>query len=508
MDILERIIENLTSDEVRRFKILSNRFKADEEKKLLILFDAIRAGNYKEIEPVIIKQLYGSIDARTKNTYYRLRNKLLNNLEKSLLFYHYNYKNSIESLSNLQLSMLYHERGLYREAFYSLKKAEKVALEQDQFQILEVIYSQMVQLAVHHTVSIDQVIQKRRINQEKIDFLRANQEVLGMVTQSLMRRNFSRSKSSSTLIETLETIQSQLEEHKDLFQSASGRIMVLRTVVSILIQKSAWTNLAIYTEQVFDEFQTETIFNADNHPTRLMLLIWRINALHKLLRLEDAAPVIDQLGKDLKLFKRQNFHEFAFHYYAAKAFNLKYNGELQEAGQVINQSLSNPEVNFHPTNEIYLLISLADQQFCKEEFTQAVQTIHTLESHPGASHLDEELMLFIQIFKAIILFESNEQEKTRKQIRFLRKKFKKLLKDDFYAKADRFIELILRLHTAQKEGKRMMLRAAYEGFLKEFDRSEIGGNEIIMYELYLRSKVEEDKSYYQLLTREAVKQTR
>ena len=122
MDILERIIENLTSDEVRRFKILSNRFKADEEKKLLVLFDAIRAGNFKEVEADIVTQLYGAVNARTKNTYYRLRNKLLSNLEKSLLFYHYNYKNSIESLSNLQLSMLYHERGLYREAFYSLKK--------------------------------------------------------------------------------------------------------------------------------------------------------------------------------------------------------------------------------------------------------------------------------------------------------------------------------------------------------------------------------------------------
>lgn len=508
MDILERIIENLTSDEVRRFKILSNRFKADEEKKLLVLFDAIRAGNYKEVEVDIVKQLYGSVDARTKNTYYRLRNKLLSNLEKSLLFYHYNYKNAIESLSNLQLSMLYHERGLYREAFYSLKKAEKVALEQDQFQILEVIYSEMVRLAVHHNVDIDQVIHRRRINQEKIDFLRANQEVLGMVTQSLMRRNFSRSKSSSSLIETLESIQSQLEEHKHLFQSASGRIMILRTVVSILIQKSAWTNLANYTSQVFEEFAKEKIFNADNHPTRLMLLIWRINALHKLLRLEDAGPVIDQLGKDLKLFKRQNFNEFAFHFYSAKAFNLKYNGDLTEAEKVIHNSLSNPEVNYHPTNETYLLISLADQQFCQEEFEKATHTIEKLESHAGAQQLDKELMLYIQVFKSILLYESGETEKTEKQISSLRKKFKKLLKDEFYAKADRFIELISRLNTARKEGKRVMLRSAYESFIKEFDRSEIGGNEIIMYELFLQSKVDEDTSYYQLLTKEAENQTR
>lgn len=507
MDILERIIEHLTSDEVRRFKILSNRFKADEEKKLLILFDAIRAGNYKEVEKEIVTQLYGSISAKTKNTYYRLRNKLLSNLEKSLLFYHYNYKNSIESLSNLQLSMLYQERGLYREGFYSLKKAEKVALEQDQFQILEVIYSEMVKLAIHHNVDIDQVIERRKINQEKIDFLRANQEVLGTVTQSLMRRNFSRSKSSSSLIETLEQIQSQLEEHKHLFQSASGRIMILRTVVSILIQKSAWDNLATYTERIFSEFEQEKIFNADNHPTRLMLLIWRINALHKLLRLDKAAPVIEALGKDIKLYKRQNFNEFAFHYFSAKAFNLKYNGKLEEAASVIQQSLSTPDIIHHSTNEVYLLISLADQYFCQQEYALSTETIVKIGDLQGSGTLDEELNMFIQVFKVVTQFEAKCHKEANKLIKTLRKKYKKFLKDEFYAKTDRFIEIVGRMNTAELEGKRMMLKAAVDGFLQEFPDSEIGGNEIIMYDLYLQSKLENSQTYYQLLTREAGKQT-
>ncbi|MEM6803209.1 MAG: hypothetical protein AAF696_17515, partial [Bacteroidota bacterium] len=113
MDILERIIESLTSDEVRRFKILSNRFKADEKKKLLVLFDAIRSGDFEDTEEHVITQFYGSTESKAKNSYYRLRNKLLSNLEKSLLFYHFNYKNSIESYSNIQLYILMRDRGLY-----------------------------------------------------------------------------------------------------------------------------------------------------------------------------------------------------------------------------------------------------------------------------------------------------------------------------------------------------------------------------------------------------------
>jgi len=86
VDILEQVITNLTSDEVRRFKILSNRFKADEEKKLLVLFDAVRNGNYEEIEEEVITQFYGDLSHNSKNNYYRLRNKLLSNLEKAFYF--------------------------------------------------------------------------------------------------------------------------------------------------------------------------------------------------------------------------------------------------------------------------------------------------------------------------------------------------------------------------------------------------------------------------------------
>ena len=113
VDILERIIENLTSDEVRRFKILSNRFKADEEKKLLVLFDAIRGGDFKEVEercchPVLWQ--YGCQGQEQLLSPYAT--SCFSNLEKSLLFYHFNYKNNIEAHSNLQLAILCRERVL------------------------------------------------------------------------------------------------------------------------------------------------------------------------------------------------------------------------------------------------------------------------------------------------------------------------------------------------------------------------------------------------------------
>lgn len=502
MDILERIIESLTSDEVRRFKILSNRFKADEKKKLLVLFDAIRSGDFEETEEDVITQFYGSTESKAKNSYYRLRNKLLSNLEKSLLFYHFNYKNSIESYSNIQLYILMRERGLYKEAYHNLKKAERVAIDYDQFTLLEVIYDEMVMMAAQYEVDIEAVILKRRENQKKLDLIRGNREILGMVTQQLMKRNYSRSKRSETVIETLEEVKRQLEEHKDIFQSTSGKMLILKTVVSILIQKSAYDELGEYVKRTYEEFEQNGRFNKENHHTRLMLRIWRINSLQKLLQLEEAGKEIERLYTDLQMYDKQNFNELSFHYYAPKVYNLKLMGELDEAGEVLKEALRHKEILQNELHELYMLISLSDQYFSQKLHSKAADMIRRIKAHAGVGYLDEELRFYVAIFEIVNLFEARAYEEAQKLNKALRKRYKTFLKDDFYTKAQKFLELVVRLITAEIEGKKVFLKAAYKNFVETYPKSEIGENHIILYEVYLQSKLSEEKSYYELLCEE------
>ena len=504
MDILERIIENLTSDEVRRFKILSNRFKADEEKKLIVLFDAIRAGDFKEIEDDVIRQFYGDIDPKSKNSYYRLRNKLLSNIEKSLLFYHFNYKNSLESYSNIQLAILYKERGLYKEAVYNLKKAEKVALAHDQFNLLEVIYDEMLNLSNTLEVDIEKILTNRKTNQEKIEFLRANSEILGVVTQQLLKRNYSRSKRSESIIETLEAIQHRLEEHKEIFQSVSGKIMVMKTVVSILIQKGAYRELGEYVQSEFKDFVAKKMFSQENHQTRLTMRVWRINSLLKLLLLDQAEKDLQELFKELQMYGKQNFNQFAFYYYSAIVYCLKLTGRLDEAGDVAREAISYNIQLQNETNQLYLQLSLADQYFSQSLFPQALEVLKKVIKHKNFSFFDEELRFYIHIFELVNSYEAGTYERTNELYKKLKKSFKHFLKDDFYGKARKFVELVMRLNQAEIEGKRVFLKSAYKNFVADYHKSEIGDNQIILYEVYLQSKLEE-RPYYELLCEEVEK---
>jgi hypothetical protein len=490
VDILERIIEHLSSDEVRRFKILSNRFKADEEKKMLVLFDEIRTGDFKDREDEVIAQLYGEVTSRSKNSYYRLRNKLLTSLEKSLLFYHFNYKNAIEAYSYIQLALLMEERGLHREAYYDLKKAEKSALAQEQFNALEIVYDHMVQLALHCEVDIAAVIERRKANRSKLEVLRANREILGMLSSELSRRNYARSTRSQSVIETLESIQQRLEEHEEVFNSAAGRNLVIKTVVSILLQKSAYAELADYAAQTFEALESEGHFNRDNHALRLQLRVYRINSLQKLLRLNEAEAEIEALHQDLMDYQHQNYQEYAFHYYSTLVFTLKQRGDLAEAERLLSEALQQEDILIEEPYRLYLLISQADLYFLQERYPEALATLTHIEADDSYAQLDEEIQLYIQVFTLVNQYEAGQYEEAEVTYKAIRRQFRSLLRDEFYARVRRFLDLMMRLVAAATEQKGLHLRTIYRNFSREFGPSEIGSNQIILYDVYLQSKAE------------------
>lgn len=498
MDILERIIENLTSDEVRRFKILSNRFKADEEKKMLILFNEIRAGQYKDREDEVILQLYGEIQARTKNSYYRLRNKLLSNLEKSLLFYHFNYKNKIEAYSYLQLSLLMQERDLYREAFYHLKKGKKAAQSHDQFNVLDLIYDQMILLAPHSDIDIQEVIGRRRKNRKQLETLRASREVIGLITSELSRKNYARGRNTSDVINTLEKVKRELEEHQSMFQTASGKILIMQAVTSILIQKGAYAELADYAQETLSDFLEHGVFEEGFHDQQLRLRIIRINALHKTLMLEDAKSEIQLFFRDLDRSTGSLYAEYAYHYFLSSAFNLKLAGSLEEAEKILEEGLAKHTAPDQSERWLYLMMSMADLHFISEQYLDVLNDLKAVMNHREFGKIGDNIRLSLCIFYLVSLYEAEMYPEFGDSLRNLRKEYRAQLKDEDYAIASKFLDILTRMATAAEENRSMHLKAAHKNYLKEFGTGEIGDNHIIRYDLYLESKVE-GHSYLSLL---------
>lgn len=496
MDILESIIENLTSDEVRRFKILSNRFKADEEKKMLALFDSIRSGEAQAEDAAPVERMYGEENDQTRNRYYRLRNKLLNNLEKSLLFYHFNYKNTLEAYNFLQIASLLRERGLFRETLYYLRRAEKVAHREDMFGALEIIYDEMVRLGTVFEVDVAAVLRLRNENSEKLSIWRADQEVLALVTQELLRKNYGRGQHSQTVIETLEALRQRLEGHAHLFRSASGRIMILKTVVSILLQKEAFSELVAYVEATFAEFEAQDVFG-DHQGLRIMMQVWRINGQLKLLRLDGLDADIQALWKDLERNRKQHFREYAFYYYSAAAYWHKLTGNLPQASLLLEEAIAALQGKSSEVQGWFLLISRADTFFCQGDFGQARATLRKALSHPVAAQLDPTLIAYASVLEAVCLSETGNDEAALALVRQMKKDMKAVIRDQKSLGA--FVEVLARL---AKTDRRKLTTGDFQHMLDTVGQSEIGGNQIILYEAFIRSRMQAGTTYYQAFLEE------
>lgn len=500
MDILESIILSLTSDEVRRFKILSNRFKADDEKKLLILFDAIRSEKFSEDDTDLVIDLYEENTPKTRNRYYRLRNKLVDNIEKSLVFYHFKYKDSIHAYYDIQLSIMFRERGHYRLALYFLKKAQKKAKALDQFNILEQIYEEYTQLAIKDIeIDIESLLKERRSNLEKVRIQRQNTEAIALITQQLKRSNFSRNKAS--VLALLDETRQRLEANAAIFSSSEGKIQIFRTVSALLLQKEAYDQLVEYLDKTIFEFEENKLFTNDTHSIRLMMRLWLIISLFKVYDFVRASAEVKTFEKEMKMFSKQNYFTYLINYYNVKINLLKCLGESGKVEKLIKEALAQKEIRADGTNVCYLLRSLADQQFNNQRYQDAVGTLARLKAESDYKRLGDEVRMFIEIFEMINHYEAKDYDFIHNNFKAFRKAFRSIFKAEGQEGTRKFLEILVRMNTAALEKKKVSLETAYKNYKQLIRKSEYGDNNIVMYDLYLLSKIER-KPYYELFLEE------
>jgi hypothetical protein len=496
LDIVESVIFSLTSDEVRRFKILSNRFKADDEKKLIILFDAIRSEKYADDDTVLVAELYGVNNPKTRNTYYRLRNKLVDNIEKSLVFYHFKYKDSIHAYYDIQLSIMFRERGNYKMALYFLKKAEKKAKALDQFNILEQIYEEYTRLAIKDIeIDIAGKLEERKENQNKVEILRKNTEAIALITQTLKSSNFSRNKAS--VIDLLNQTRESVEASAEIFNSSEGKVQIFRTVSALLLQKEAYGQLVEYLDETILDFETNKLFSNDTHATRLLMRIWLIISLFKVYRLERAATELVTLEKEMKMYSKQNYSTYLFNYYNIKINLLKAQGKLPEAAKLIREALAQKELRNRGDSHIFLLRSMADHQFNSQRYQDAVGTLARLKAESSYKKMDEEIRLFVEIFEMITHFEAGDTAHIQNNFKLFKRSFRQTLKSEEHAGTRKFIDILVRMNTSQAEDKNLSLKTALKSYKSLVSESEYGDNQIVMYDLYLQARLEE-RPYYEL----------
>lgn len=486
MDIVGNIINQLSKEEVRFFKLYHSRMETGERKDIL-LFDYIRKSGNQYDEEKAFRSLYQGDD---KNAFYRLRNRLMNDLNKCLLLQHYNEEDTLMSINLYALARFYISKSQPELAAYFLKKAESRSNQIENFELLDLIYGEFIRLS-HDILEInpETYILKRRDNQEKIKQLRSIDDVVAVLSYRLkITQNFA--KSDQSVVGLLQKTIDDFLHDPEIRKSPKFRFRIYTAASQILLQNREYEALEEYLLRTYKEFTKLNLFNKNNHDTKLQMLTYLVNTLFKNDKLKLSLQYTDQLHDAMEEYGKALYDKYLFFYYNSLVINYS-KLDKAKAIQVLEDIRENRKITATPFYEIFIYLNLSVLHFDLGKYRESIRfmtRLHQLDSYKNA---DKALQFKISVTELMIRYELRDMDYVTYRITRMKKEFKELLKQEQFLKEKDFMYLISRM---DHFGHEASFRRKLSEFIDKHEDTEESDTEIINYTNWLREKTRKKRA--------------
>lgn len=479
MKILNELVASMTKDEVRFFKMYQARYQTGFDRKDEAYFDYVRQTADEYDEEYIVKKLYGKDD---KNSFFRLKNRLLADLGKNLVFQHFD---DIDAPAYIQLLLAKQclRKRLFKPAAHFLKKAEKVAEDFENFELLDIIYGDYIRLS-HEVFTIDPevYIDKRKENMLRLSELRKIDDIVALVAHKLKRsQNFSQT--GENVVKLLEKV---IKTHSGQAEQ-SPRLMVgtFRAVSQILIQKHDYFGLDQYVADAHKKFLQADLFNKGYAEMNLQMLTYRANALVKLKRFDEAGAIAEELNKLITSAKYNNwFAKYAFFYYNTLV-NIYSETDIDKAIDLIEQMQNQTNLKSLDFYALFVPLNLAILWFGKGNYRSSIRYFNELYHTEVFEKSATDLQLKISVAELMARYELGDFDYLQHRTKQVRKTYKDLLAEHNFERDKEFIAILEMLMQSPipKSNDKLLAKA------KKFLQLPVTDNQVMDYNDWLKQKI-------------------
>lgn len=487
MDILQRMVQAMAKEEVRHFKVWLNSTHSSEERKDVILFDYIRQSGGSYNESYITKKLYGSLS--DKNAFYRLKNRLLEDIGQNLAQLHFDRQEVNMVLLHLALYNVFVSRNEPAIALYYLKKAEKKALASESYELLDVIYANFIKLSSDVSeINPEHFIERRSENAIQLNRLRDADQVIAAVTYRLkMSQNFG--KRDVGLMKLLDTTIKEFAEDTAIRKSKTFQMRMFRAASQILIQSHNYPELEKYVSVTYQKFMEEHWFDKDNHDTKLQMLIYLINALFKNGKYHESLDYAETLGEELMAFGGKWYDRYMFFYYNALVINyaqIDVSRGLKALDELEREMKGKPNTYYN----FFIYLNRANLLFFQRKINAAIQNVLMLYANEHYKKADESLKLKIAVAECIMQYESGDCNTAKKRVEQVIKTHDKLISQKDFERERFVLNLIPKLpETTGKLQSGTSIEKQIRRFVERKSNASTEDAEIIRYRNWLQEKL-------------------
>jgi hypothetical protein len=481
MDILAELIASMNKEDARFYKLYAGRTRAGDNRKDMQLFELLREkGENGYDDDELFAALYGG--AADKNSYYRMKNHLFEEVSKSIFIQHFKKDDEMLCYYLISQARYYFMANRYKLARYYLRKAEKQAVACNNLYLLDIVYSKFTKLA-QAELSEDpaKYVQKRKEIGHQLNKLRQIDSLLAEVTYRLKTtQNYLAH--DTTFIAALERMVKELSEDESVVGDPSLRLKLYEAVSKVLLQKRDYALLEEYVAGIYKQFSDEELFTRSTHNIKLQMLAYLANACFKNGNYSASLAWAEELKENLLSHGGLHREKFLFYYYNALVINYSVL-DIDKAISTLEEMEGDKTIKKDQYAQLFIHLNLCILWHDKESYRNAIKHLNKLYTLESYKVLDKAFQLKIAVVEGMIRCGLNDPDYLEATIKKIHKGYSSLLDKKEFLREKQLLGFMLQLYV--KEGK--IPPAERRSFLKK-DAAIQGETELINYNKWLEKR--------------------
>lgn len=486
MDILNNIITGLNKEEVRFFKLYLSRIETEDDRMDVMLFDYVRKSGDKYDDDKIFHKLYGN--EGDKNPYYRLKNRLMRELNKSLTLQHFDDEEMVYVFRLLALVKFYFNKNQITTAHFLLKKAESKARSIESHELLDIIYGEFIRLSREMiNINPEEYISKRNENLLQLNQVRAIDDILAAVTYRLkITQNYA--STDNPVLDLLEKTINDFSADKKLKRSPLLRFKIYHSVSQILLQKHQYLLLEDFLLKTFREFSNEKLFNRNNHDTKLQMLTYLVNTLYKNGKLKESLHYAGLLKKSMNEFHQMLHDKYMFYYYNSLVINYS-QLDRNKAVSILEELKENDKIKNNPFYQQFIYLNLFLLWFDMHDYHKAAKNLTRLYLMKDYKETDPSLRFKIAVADLLTRYELKDFETFEYKLKQVKKDFKGLVNKKEHVNEKELFSILKGMSDTIELKRNKALMSKINNFIGQADVvRNTEDTELINYKNWLREK--------------------
>ncbi len=482
MNLIYNLIKGLSKEEVRNVKLFLNRTNPSKSRKDILLFDLIRKSPSELSDADIAKKLYGSLE---KNTLYRLKNRLVTDINKSLVAQHFHLEESNTILHLISLARLFRSKGNIDLCYAYLRKAENKAQRTHNYELLDILYSDYIKISLESAlINPIEYIEKRKQNKKHLASLQKIDEILSVLTYKIKVSQNYAAKDEGILSLLDSTIQEYASDD-ELRKDPVLRFRIYHAISRILLQNEDFISLEAYLKETLLAFEKENLFEKNNHDTKLQIYTYLVNSLVKNQKFDEALTFNKKLYEQMEEFNKLHYDKYLFYYYSSQV-NIFTTTDPNKAIDVLCEAEQHPVILKATVNITFVYANLTILYFNIGEFKKARKSLSKLKIQDGYSILAESLRLKISVAELLIRFELDDYDYIELLIKNIRKEYDSLIDEPDFDRDFTMVTIISKLIYSDLGGDKEALRNEMVKIIEDSEFKQ--AHDLINYSNWLKYK--------------------